>query len=99
MSADAVKVRVKTQKVRQTLINHFRSVGNKLHSLAMLNLVSVSSQDPMEQVKGLLTDLIAKLVKEAAEAANLHAFCQEEKKKTSEAKAKKDMTIEKLDSR
>merc|ERR1719326_1204533 len=99
MSADAVKVRVKTQKVRQTLINHFRSVGNKLHSLAMLNLVSVATSDPMEQVKGLLTDLIAKLENEAAEAESLHQFCQEEKKKTTAALKKKNMELEKLGTR
>merc|ERR1719387_3453102 len=53
----------------------------------------------MAQVKNLLSDLISKLEKEAAEAANLHAFCQEEKKKTTEAKDKKQMTLDKLDSR
>merc|ERR1719388_306487 len=31
----------KTQLVRQTLINHFRSMGQKLGSLSMPNLVSV----------------------------------------------------------
>merc|ERR1719335_366237 len=61
---------VKTQKMRQHLINHFRSLGNKLHSLAMLNLVAVSAQDPMANVKNLLTELIAKLEKEAKEAAD-----------------------------
>merc|ERR1719265_788431 len=90
---------VKTQKMRKHLISHFRSLGNKLHSLAMLNLVTVSAQDPMENVKDLLTELIAKLEKEAKEAADLHAFCQEEKKKTKAAMEKKTMEIEKLDTR
>merc|ERR550537_852906 len=65
----------------------------------MLNLVTVSAQDPMENVKNLLTDLIAKLEKEAKEAADLHAFCQEEKKKTKAAMEKKTMEIEKLNTR
>merc|ERR1719262_1081211 len=82
--------------MRQVLINHFRGLGNKLHSLAMLNLVSVSAQDPMANVKKLLTDLIAKLEKEAKEAADLHAFCQAEKKKTKAAMDKKNMEIDKL---
>jgi len=90
---------VKTQKTRQHLINHFRTLGNNLHSLAMLNLVSVSAQDPMDKVKNLLTDLIAKLEKEAKEAADLHAFCGAEKKKTTAALNKKNMEIEKLDTR
>merc|ERR1719161_1103563 len=71
-------------KTRQTLINHFRSLGNRLKSLSMLNMVSVASAQPMDKVKGLISDLIAKLEKEAAEAADTHAFCQEEKKKNDE---------------
>merc|ERR1719386_594376 len=62
--------RSKTQKTRAALIAHFRGLGNKLHSLAMLNLVSLAAQDPMQKVKDLLTDLIAKLEKEAKEAAD-----------------------------
>merc|ERR1719298_99504 len=85
--------------MRQVLNNHFRNLGNKLHSLAMLNLVSVAAQDPMENVKNLLKELIAKLEKEAKEAADLHAFCQAEKKKTTAAMEKKNMEIEKLEAR
>jgi len=62
-------------------------------------LVSVVSQDPMAQVKGLLTNLIAKLEKEAKEAADLHAFCKAEKEKTSAAIKKKTATLDELDAR
>merc|ERR1719247_1553697 len=96
---DDVSSTVKTQKMRKHLINHFLTLGNKLHSLAMLNLVTVSAQDPMANVKNLLTELIAKLEKEAKEAADLHAFCQAEKKKTKAAMEKKTMEIEKLEAR
>merc|ERR1712139_340037 len=34
-------------KIRQTLINHFRGMGQKLGSLSMLNLVSVASTQPL----------------------------------------------------
>jgi len=91
-----VQASVKAQKTRQNLINHFRTMGNKLHSHAMLNLVAVAAKDPMDQVKGLLTDLIAKLEKEAKEAADLHEFCQAEKKKTKAAMEKKSAEIDKL---
>jgi chromosome segregation ATPase len=86
-------------QTRAKLIPLFRDMGAKLHSVAMLNLVSVASTEPLAQVKNLLNELIAKLEKEAAEAANLHAFCQEEKEKTTEALEKKDMTIQKLNAR
>merc|ERR1719217_454104 len=98
-SIDDLKTTVKAQKTRQVLINHFRSLGNKLHSLAMLNLVTVAAQDPMQNVKNLLTELIAKLEKEAKEAADLHAFCQAEKKKTTAALEKKQMELDKLNAR
>merc|ERR1719316_2647987 len=65
----------------------------------MLNLVTAVESDPMAKVKNLLSDLIAKLVKEAKEAADLHAFCQAEKKKTSAAMKKKNMELEKLSTR
>merc|ERR1719327_838280 len=94
-----VSTAVKTQKTRSALITHFRTLGNKLHSLAMLNLVSVAAQDPMQNVKNLLTELIAKLEKEAKEAADLHAFCQAEKKKTTAALEKKQMELDKLNAR
>eukprot|EP00746_Dinoflagellata_sp_MGD_P153987 gnl/MRDRNA2_/MRDRNA2_84584_c0_seq1.p1 gnl/MRDRNA2_/MRDRNA2_84584_c0~~gnl/MRDRNA2_/MRDRNA2_84584_c0_seq1.p1 ORF type:complete len:705 (+),score=285.35 gnl/MRDRNA2_/MRDRNA2_84584_c0_seq1:102-2216(+) len=86
-------------KTRGKLIQHFRQLGNKLHSLAMLNLVSVMSSDPMAQVKGLLKSLIEKLEKEAKEAADLHEFCKAEKAKTSKAIKKKKMTLDELDAR
>merc|ERR1719379_2898214 len=75
-------------RVRQTLINHFRNLGTKLHSLSMLNLVNAASVDPMEKVKGLIKNLIVKLQNEAAETASTHKWCEEENKKNAEAKAK-----------
>merc|ERR1719265_713092 len=98
-SGDTEKRQAQLQKTRQTLINHFRKLGTDLHSLAMLNLVSVSSEEPLAQVKGLISELISKLEKEAAEAANLHEFCKAEKEKTTAATTKKKNTIDKLDAR
>merc|ERR1719388_774708 len=86
-------------KVRQTLMNHFRKLGNKLHSLSMLNLISVANAAPMDKVKNLIKGLIEKLEKEAAEAADTHAFCEEEKKKNADSKDKTQATLDKLDAR
>lgn len=84
---------------RQQLMNHFRSLGHRLHSISMLNLVSACSVTPMEKIKGLITDMIVKLQKEAAEAASTHAFCQEESKKNKEAKEKTQGELDKINSR
>merc|ERR1719316_1495868 len=86
-------------KVRQTLMNHFRKLGNKLHSVSILNLITVANAAPMDKVKTLIKGLIEKLEKEAAEAADTHAFCEEEKKKSADSKDKTQATLDKLDAR
>merc|ERR1719265_463493 len=94
------------QKIRQTLINHFRGMGQKLGSLSMLNLVSVASTQPLDKVKGLIKGMIAQLEKEAAEAASIHEFCEAEKaknedatKKNTDKKDELETTIDKASSR
>merc|ERR1719171_960782 len=42
----SMQIRANQRNVRMSLVNHFRDMGTKLHSLAMLNLVTVATQDP-----------------------------------------------------
>merc|ERR1719472_779437 len=84
--AQVDKAQLQNARVRQTLINHFRNLGTKLHSLSMLNLVNAASVDPMEKVKGLIKNLIVKLQNEAAEPASTHKWCEEENRKNKETK-------------
>merc|ERR1719316_68495 len=49
----------------------------------------------MDKIKGLIKDMIAKLQKEAAEAATTHAFCQAEQKKNTEAQEKTQGELDK----
>merc|ERR1719443_1348976 len=86
-------------KIRQTLMNHFRNLGTKLHSLSMLNMVSAASIQPMDKVKGLVKQLIEKLQKEAADAASTHAWCEEENKKNAKAKKKTSDKLKTLEIR
>lgn len=86
-------------KLRQTLINHFRNLGKQIKSLSMVNMASAVAAQPLAKVKGLISDLIAKLEKEAAEQADTHAFCQEEKKKNEETIKKHGAKIDLLQAR
>lgn len=99
VTVEHAPVDLQSAKLRQTLINHFKGLGNRLKSVSMLNLVSVASSQPFDKVKGLLTDLIAKLEKEAEEAADTHAFCQEEKKKNDAGIKKNTDKIDQLTAR
>merc|ERR1719161_895013 len=51
------------------------------------------------KIKGLIEEMIAKLVQEAQEEATQKAFCDEEMGKSSKAKAEKTLTPDKLQSR
>merc|ERR1719420_757370 len=96
MIQDKDEAQIQDARVRQTLINHFRNLGTKLHSLSMLNMVSAVSVNPMEKVKGLVKNLIEKLQKEAADAASTHAWCEEENKKNAAAKEKTSDKLKRL---
>merc|ERR1719316_2247582 len=99
MDTGADKPHLTEARIRQTLMNHFRDLGTKLHSLSMLNMVSAASIQPMEKVKGLVKQLIEKLQKEAAEAASTHAWCEEEDKKNTKAKEKNSDKLKTLEIR
>merc|ERR1719197_167460 len=57
---------------------------------------SQDSADPFAKVKGLIRDMIEKLLKEGEADATEKAFCDKEMAETEEKKADKEATIEKL---
>merc|ERR1719393_355576 len=86
----------KETKIRSKLVNKLRDIGHKFHSYTMMELVSAAASDPFEKIRGLLSDMIAKLVAEANEEASQKAFCDEEMGKSTKEKESKSMRIDKL---
>merc|ERR1719301_86796 len=71
--------RMNIQKVLQTL-------GHKYNSFAMMELASAAGADPFGKVKGLINDMVTKLLDEAAKEADQKAFCDTEIGKSRKAK-------------
>merc|ERR1719502_2369003 len=64
-----------------------------------IRLGSSSGEDPFAKVKELITDMLAKLQKEAEEDATQKAFCDKEMKETKAKKEDKTAEVEKLSSK
>jgi chromosome segregation ATPase len=86
-----------------------KNLAKKQHSVALSQLASrveavakygsAAGEDPFVKIKGLITDMIGKLEKEAEDDANEKAFCDEEMAKTEAKKQDLEATVEALTSK
>merc|ERR1719191_2612516 len=65
-------------EVRVKLVRKIQTLGKQFHSFGLMQLASVAGSDPFVKIRGLIEDMIAKLLKEAQEEATQKAFCDEE---------------------
>merc|ERR1719428_1702093 len=65
----------------------------------MLEIACAAADDPFTKVRGLIADLISKLVNEANEDASQKAFCDEAMAKSKKDQSDKSMMADKLQSR
>jgi predicted nucleic acid-binding Zn-ribbon protein len=85
--------------MRKRVVNKLKDLSHEFKSYALMEMVSVASSDPFEKVRGLIEQMIEKLVTEANEEATQKAFCDEETTKSKAAQSEKSMTADKLTSR
>merc|ERR1719503_414546 len=91
--SDAVAAR------RQKVVNILKNLSKTHHSFAFAQMASMASSDPFVKIRGLIEDMIAKLVKEAEEEATQKAFCDAEMGKSKKSQDEKTMTLDKLQAR
>merc|ERR1719301_365335 len=84
---------------RVKLVKKIQSLGKKFHSFGLMQLASVAGSDPFVKIRGLIEDMIAKLLKEAQEEATQKAFCDAETGKSKKSQEEKTATLDKLGSR
>merc|ERR1719262_841016 len=86
-------------EARSKVVDIFKGLAVKRHSFVFSQLASMAASDPFEKIKGLINDMIEKLLKEAQAEATHEAFCQEELGKTKKSQENKEMKLEKFTSR
>merc|ERR1719235_2525201 len=84
---------------RNRLVEKLKGMSKQFGSYALMEMASSAVSDPFVKIRGLIEDMIAKLLKEAQEEATQKAFCDEEMGKSKASEKEKTMTIEKLTSR
>lgn len=84
---------------RGRLSGLLRDLAKKFHSYALMEMASRAKLDPFAKVKGLIEDMVSKLLNEANEEATHKSFCDEEISKNSKSKEEKMMKMDDFQSR
>merc|ERR1719450_1209118 len=85
--------------IRQQVVQKLKDLSHKFGSYALMQVAGSAVSDPFVKIRGLIEDMIAKLLKEAQEEATQKAFCDEEIGKSKASEKEKTMTLDKLNSR
>merc|ERR1719252_36626 len=72
----------KTTAKRAQIVNKLKEVAKKSHSFALMEMATAAGSDPFVKIRGLIEDMIAKLIAEAQAEATQKAFCDEEMSKS-----------------
>jgi len=89
----------KTAATRDKVVNILKKLSTQQKSFAFAQLASMASSDPFVKIRGLIEDMIAKLLKEAQEEATQKAFCDAEMGKSKTSQEEKTATLDKLGAR
>jgi len=84
---------------REKVVTILKQLGKTHHSFAFAQLANMATSDPFVKIRGLIEDMIAKLLKEAEEEATQKAFCDAEMGKSKKSQEEKTMTLDKLSAR
>merc|ERR1719487_1668259 len=89
----------KEEELRDNLAEAFKGMSHKFGSYALSQMVSSARADPFGKIRGMIEDMISKLMTEANEEANAKAFCDEENAKARKSQAEKTALFDKFTAR
>merc|ERR1719218_236808 len=81
------------------VLRSIEQLGRKLHKTALVALAYRAAEDPFGKIRGMVEDMIAKLVQEAADEATQKAFCDKEIGESKASKADKEGKLDKVNAR
>jgi len=100
------KIRTRADLANNEVINLVRKLAKEHHSKSLMQLASRigalirygsrDGEDPFAKVKGLINEMISKLLKEAEAEASEKGYCDQEMAKTAQKKGELSDDVEKL---
>merc|ERR1719478_1101623 len=84
---------------KERALKSIEQLGRRLHSTALVALAYRAAADPFGKIRGMIEEMIAKLLQEAAEEATQKAFCDKEIGESKTAKADKEGKLDKVNAR
>jgi len=84
---------------REKVVGMLKQLAQTHHSFAFAQLANMATSDPFVKIRGLIEDMIGKLLKEAEEEATQKAFCDKEMGKSKTSQDAKTQTLDKLQAR
>merc|ERR1719456_1968415 len=87
------------QDRRDQISSFLQGMSHKYNSFALSQLAMSASQDPFGKVKGMIEDMVEKLLEDANKEASQKAFCDTETSKSRQSLEEKTMTLDTLSAR
>jgi chromosome segregation ATPase len=84
---------------RERVLSLLRKLGRNYNSFGLMQIANAAQSDPFGKVRGLIENMIEKLVKQGQEEATHESFCQEETKKSTAARETKSASVDKYQAR
>merc|ERR1719428_2674889 len=88
-----------TDDAKERALKSSEQLGKRLHSTALVALAYRAAADPFGKIRGMIEEMIAKLLQEAAEEATQKAFCDKEIGESKKVKGDKEGKLDKVNAR
>jgi len=93
------KVTVRSDDTRDQVLSLLKRLGRTYNSFGLMQIANSAAKDPFVKIRGLIENMIAKLLQQAQEEATQEAFCQEETAKNTKARDNKMAKADKYQAR
>jgi len=99
LSVRKVTVHNDSFDARDRVLGLLRKLGRNYNSFAMMQIANAATSDPFVKIRGMIENMIEKLLKQSQEEATHESFCKEETAKSQKSRDQKSASADKYQAR